>query len=810
MTGWGWLLLIGIVTLLIYFSKSVIRNKIGLNIESIGIFTINGISYNGMFVKSISLEFGKHGKIIVLGINSLVMKMVVEPKKRNKALKIPYLPYFLRYFGIIIRNSSMEIGFKELMVEIDMEQGIIGIDWNNEAVLLDLSVMGLRIKESEIILSSNLGIQVRDLKDVMKNPKLKVELNDFTLDLPDYSLKEFKEKERKTASQIISEINLALEMVKEINPRIKVVLKNATVNSKVNFKIKDIELDFFVHDKIPRFQAGINGVLGGLKGFKLLDLEKLSLDLKVLVGGSVNVLLDNMVIYLNHEILKEFQSTKSSKGNSLDEITSVYRYYRIQTKAKLSKTEMLFSFLQEKIVSVGFLLDSTELVFDAVDESSNTDNAIGNGQVFLNGMSLDVFTHVNESRSLMYNLTSCSYAHAHVGVYMVNSSELKFHIQGAFEAIQISLSGIRDDSSIEYKKVLNTVDQILQGGQRKKVGVKVYGILDIPMILVDCKSDLPSTSVRMEVRDISLKFNISEQQELTSNISLSNLSIIIYKGIKFSEIYRPVKNTLLVIPGITAEIITSPGKIPSVSVNTEQVQVGVNLSDIYVCIISFQHIIKIIKSVKSIENIPRPHMVNFIGKVVSKNLEIKWQLANDVMTRFDFSPLRFHIQPDSIELDIDEVLIEVDASLLKHETICKILDINAIISRRNENKHYIFSITANSRFLHMNVPHDYKLENVFENMINISKAVKNLAIDHLEFVPDPYCLEGKTIIDPLDIPEINISVRELLFTMQDDPFEVALNNNYVFGYDEQHSRTARNKEFVKLARLRKEQGDYDS
>lgn len=806
----GWLLVIGILTLLIYFSKSVIKYSIGLNIESIGIFTINGISYNGIFVKSISLEFGKHGKIIVLGINSLEMEMVVEPKKKSKPLKIPYLPYLVKYFGIIVRNASMEFGFKDIKVKLDIEEAIIGINWNNEATVLDLGVIGLRIKESETILSSNLKVQVRDLKDIMKNPKLKVELNDFSLDLPDYSLKEFKEKGRKTASQIISDINNGLNMVKEINPRIKLVLKNAKVNAKVNFYIKDVELDFMVQDKVPRFQARINEVLGGLKGFQLLDLEKLSLDLKFLVGGSVNILLDNMVIYLNQETLKEFQSTRKEQGNSLNEISTVFSYYRIQTKLKLSKSEILFSFLQEKMVSVGFLLDSTEVVFDAVDETKMEEKAIGNGQVFLNGISLDVFTHVNESRKLKYNLTSCSYAHAHIGVYAFNSSGLKFHIQGAFEAIQINLSGIRDDSSIEYKKLFKTIKQILQGNQRKDLGLKVNGILDIPMILVDCKSDIPSTSVRMEVRDVSLKFNISELKELTSNVSLSNLSLIIYKGIKFSEIYRPVKNTLLVIPGITAEIITSPGKIPSFSVNTEQVQVGVNLSDIYVCIISFQHIIKIIKSLKSIENTPRPQMFNFIGKFVSKNLELKWQLANDVMARFEFSPLRFHFLQASVELEIDDVLIEANSSSHKHETLCKLLDINATIRCHNDNSHPIFSIMVNSRFLHLNVPHDYKLENVFENMINISKAVKNLAIEHLEFVPDPYCLEGKTIIDPLDIPQIKICVQELLFSMQDDPFEVALNNNYVFGCDEQQSRISRSKEFAKLARLRKEQGDYDA
>ena len=431
----------------------------------------------------------------------------------------------------------------------------------------------------------------------------------------------------------------------------------------------------------------------------------------------------------------------------------------------------------------------------------------------MNGMSIDVFI----DQKLEFNLASCAYAHAHIGIFMAyDSSELHLHVQGAVEAIQTSLSGIRDDSSIDYKKLKKSLQQTFQKNgksQAKKnngTGVKIDGILDIPVVLIDCKSDLPSTSVRIEVRDISSKLNMSGG-DITSNISLSSISFIVYKGIKFSEIYRPVKNAVLVVPGITAELIKSTGKIPLLTVSTEQIQASFNLCDIYVFILSFQHIIRISKSFELADSKSSPQTTKLNCKIVSTNLEIKWQLEKDVLTRFYFSPVMLNIQQGDIEFDINEASVEVlvDVDSHKYESICCLSEAHGDIIMANGVKAHKFLMTVTSRFLHFNVPNGYKLENVFENMINMSKAIKNLAIEHLEFVPDTNCLEGKTFIDPAEIPIIRISVKELLFTVQDDPFEISLSNNYLFGYEEQQSRLARNKEFVKLARLHKESGEYD-
>jgi hypothetical protein len=803
-TGTSTIFLIGLVTF-IYFIRNYIRDRIGLDIESIGFLKLLGIKYKNVFIKSLSLEFfDGNGKFISLGINSLTLTQ--EPKaveapdeqkyKKFKGFTGIYIPYFLVYFGIIIRDSQVNIVKDNQKIKVETLH--VGFR-KNEFPTLQVDISGLAVTNSQFAISTNLKGNVV----MTSSPEISLEISELNVDLKESVRKEYV----KSSQEIVQEIKNAIQMVKEINPKVNLTIKNARINQKLQFDLKQVDLNFRVENAL-KLHVKVTGIVGAIMEARILELESVELDLSWEVGGSSNLMMENMTVYLNQEIIKDLQNNNSRKRGS-EEIINAIRYFKIQQKVKLSKSMVLFTFFQHKKVSVGVLMDSADVVFDPLEQSS-VENLLGNGQVFLHGMSLDVFTHMEESRLLNYNLVSCSHAHAHVGIYLY-SEDIKCHIQGAFEAIQVNLSGIRDDSIKQYQHMFKVVKQMTQGNQSNKSGIKTSGILDIPMVFVDCKSDLPSSSVRVEMRDISLKFNLTEDKELTSNISLSNLSVVIYKGIKFLEIFRPVKNTVLTVPGITAEVLSSPGKIPSVSLSTEQIQAGFGVSDIYICIISFQHIIRIMKSLKSVENTPRTHLIDFTGKAMSQSLEFKWQLTQNVTTRFYFFPVRFYFENDSVELGIDDVSIDVlvDAAFQKYEPIGRLLDVNAALRRHFDKKNHKLNIDINSRFLHLNVPHDFKLENVFENMINISKGVKDMAIEYLEFVPDPYCLEGKTVINPIDIPEIKIIVQELLFTMQDDPFEIALNNNYAFGYDEQQSRIARDKEFVKIARLHKEQGNYD-
>ncbi|KAJ3196568.1 hypothetical protein HK101_008480 [Irineochytrium annulatum] len=109
-----------------------------------------------------------------------------------------------------------------------------------------------------------------------------------------------------------------------------------------------------------------------------------------------------------------------------------------------------------------------------------------------------------------------------------------------------------------------------------------------------------------------------------------------------------------------------------------------------------------------------------------------------------------------------------------------------------------FDIGASS-LLFMN-PNELQLNFLFEDLINLSKAIKNLVFEKLEMTPSNALLSsGRSRFSDVEIPIVNVSVDSVSFKILDSEFEAALSRNYRKGREEQLARISRDKAFQRRA-----------
>jgi hypothetical protein len=243
----------------------------------------------------------------------------------------------------------------------------------------------------------------------------------------------------------------------------------------------------------------------------------------------------------------------------------------------------------------------------------------------------------------------------------------------------------------------------------------------------------------------------------------------------------------------------------NLSSRMEQFQVSFGMSDVYIIFMTAQHLARILKSVLP-TSLPSKPLSKILATVDCDRLDIKWNLTADVCLRIHLFPLKALVQENLIQLDVEEAgaSILVDATAHRYEPLSLVKEVYVQIQKNTTPKpeECPFSFFIKSRILHILVPNQYRLEFVFENMINFTKGMKELAIVYTDFSPATYCKEGQTTIEPSDIPVIKVSVEELLFLIQDDVFEQKLSQNYQHGCQEQLSRLARDRAFEKQVHLR--------
>ncbi|KAJ3103149.1 hypothetical protein HDU97_010357 [Phlyctochytrium planicorne] len=97
-------------------------------------------------------------------------------------------------------------------------------------------------------------------------------------------------------------------------------------------------------------------------------------------------------------------------------------------------------------------------------------------------------------------------------------------------------------------------------------------------------------------------------------------------------------------------------------------------------------------------------------------------------------------------------------------------------------------------------PHGFLMSQVFDDIINTSKGLKNVVFKALGIQSSSESLaSGRTRILPEQIPSISVAVASVTLCLYDSDFESSLSINYRKGLEEQVSRMAREKAFQKKA-----------
>jgi hypothetical protein len=389
-------------------------------------------------------------------------------------------------------------------------------------------------------------------------------------------------------------------------------------------------------------------------------------------------------------------------------------------------------------------------------------------------------------------------------------SFLKLQFIGGSELLLGNLTGIRDDSEkIDYKALLQSLKDTFkfpQESSKKRISefpLVTSGSLECPEIRIDCVSEKIDMGSRLEIRDLVAQMGTEEDSlNPLTKLQLGTVMLITFQANRFAEMHQSLKNVAVKVQGVSCQL----RKGQSIDCQIEHTSITFSTLDLYIAIVSLQHLIRITK-VPSQSEVIKPFSPIPINLLLDR-LDVKWTLATDVVIKLHLTPFKCMIQDGLIHLSVDEVGMAalVEPTVNRFESLGLIRDFDAKVNKSPKflDDTSLFSVSIQGKSLLITIPNGYKLEDVIENMINLGKVVKELSMEHLDFVPSGYCKDGRTAIDPKEIPGIHVAVAEVVFIMQDDPFEIRLNQNYHVGLKEQHSRLIRDRAFEKQVSMRRD------
>ncbi|KAI9334430.1 golgi-body localization protein domain-containing protein [Obelidium mucronatum] len=96
-------------------------------------------------------------------------------------------------------------------------------------------------------------------------------------------------------------------------------------------------------------------------------------------------------------------------------------------------------------------------------------------------------------------------------------------------------------------------------------------------------------------------------------------------------------------------------------------------------------------------------------------------------------------------------------------------------------------------------PSGFEFSDLFEDMINMQKGIKNLVFERMGLVSMAKLTAGKTVFRNSEMPEYRVKIGKVVLRILDDPFESKLARNYRASFEEQFGRIGRDKAFQKRA-----------
>ncbi|KAI8840693.1 golgi-body localization protein domain-containing protein [Chytriomyces cf. hyalinus JEL632] len=254
-----------------------------------------------------------------------------------------------------------------------------------------------------------------------------------------------------------------------------------------------------------------------------------------------------------------------------------------------------------------------------------------------------------------------------------------------------------------------------------------------------------------------------------------------------------------------------PGKesvLPALGLEFPGLDLDLNLRRFFVCFTSYLPILKMTKIINARDG--GPTGIDF--EIEIKTLNLKADFASGTKLKVSLKELSAKLSGNQRGSgSITSVTLNTPD---KSDTWHKVLFINAITldfikqplpDAKNGDK-IIISIIGKQA--DVTIPFAFEFSDLFEDMINFQKAVKQLIFERMGLVSMAKLTVGKTLFKESEMPEYRIQIDKVAFRILDDLFESKLARNYREGFEEQFGRLSREKAFQKRAVPMRDQ-DWD-
>ncbi|KAJ3024866.1 UNVERIFIED_CONTAM: hypothetical protein HDU68_007691 [Siphonaria sp. JEL0065] len=329
--------------------------------------------------------------------------------------------------------------------------------------------------------------------------------------------------------------------------------------------------------------------------------------------------------------------------------------------------------------------------------------------------------------------------------------------------------------------------------------------LKTPEVMISA-SESQSCGMALNANNVTLILRIDP--DLNQNLSIHGYSLSINAITEFkkpiSSAQHKLKERILSSKEIKFDfkkVMKPTGILPSIRVVFPNLDLDFNLRKFYVCFTSYLPILKMTKIINARDggasgvDIDAAIGVFNLSAVFVNGTRLEGCLdevrGTMVGNKFGSGSIKSVLMRTLDPHEVWQEVLTIQSVALGFE---KVSDEKIIIDVDGEE-----AIATN--------PSGFEFSDLFEDMINMQKGIKNLIMERMGLVSMAKLAAGKTVFKNSEMPEYRVKVGRFIFRILDDPFESKLARNYRASFEEQFGRIARDKAFQKKAMPMREEGE---
>ncbi|KAJ3064932.1 hypothetical protein HDU98_011668 [Podochytrium sp. JEL0797] len=241
------------------------------------------------------------------------------------------------------------------------------------------------------------------------------------------------------------------------------------------------------------------------------------------------------------------------------------------------------------------------------------------------------------------------------------------------------------------------------------------------------------------------------------------------------------------------KIMHPPGHLPSMTIVVPNVDLDFNLRRFFVCFTSYLPVLKMTKIINSRDG------AGSTGVDVDATVGVLNLRGEFATTRVEgvMEDLRGVMQGGKVGSGrVKSVRIKTLDKVGEWQEVLGVVSVVVGFEKETEDR-VVVDVEAVEAVV--TNPSGFEFSDLFEDVINLQKGIKNLIFERMGLVSMARLTAGKTVFKNSEMPEYRVRVGRVLFRILDDVFESKLARNYRASFEEQFGRIARDKAFQKRA-----------